>query len=255
MKIWGSTEHGIENTMAVNNINDVCVLMPTFNGISRGFIFDAINSALSLSYPIVVIDDGSTDGTGDKIKEKYGGAIEIISKENGGQPSALNVGIKYIRGKYKYLIILCDDDILLSREKQIEYMNFHDNCMMIHGDTEFIFFNGAEMQGYAHNQYWKEILPDYNFINSSTTMIRLSVFDAVGMYDESFLSVEDYYMWLQIHAHFPAGINYIPGVVSKYRMHVLQKSRINNKGDVYEKYIKTAQDRYRITLSLIGAHK
>src|ERR1043166_8636595 len=73
----------------------ISVLIGTYNyGV---FIEDAIDSVLRQTFApgeteIVVVDDGSTDDTRERLK-RYKGAIRYVYKENGGQASALNVGL------------------------------------------------------------------------------------------------------------------------------------------------------------------
>jgi glycosyltransferase involved in cell wall biosynthesis len=67
------------------------------------YIEEAIGSVFNQTFPqdgmeIIVVDDGSTDDTSERVK-KYSGKIRYIAKKNGGQASALNIGIKHSRGK------------------------------------------------------------------------------------------------------------------------------------------------------------
>jgi hypothetical protein len=78
----------------------------------RSFLSDSIDSALSQTYPLVeviVVDDGSSDGSPDLIRS-YGGRILPVLKENGGQASALNTGFAASSGQ---VVIFLDSDDLL----------------------------------------------------------------------------------------------------------------------------------------------
>jgi glycosyltransferase involved in cell wall biosynthesis len=91
----------------------VTVLITTYN--YGQFIEEAIDSVLAQDFPldkveILVVDDGSTDDTSERVK-KYGSRIKYFYKPNGGQASALNVGIAKARGQ---IIALLDaDDLFL----------------------------------------------------------------------------------------------------------------------------------------------
>jgi glycosyltransferase involved in cell wall biosynthesis len=76
------------------------------------FITQAIESALDQDYPatrVVVVDDGSTDGSR-AIIASYGSRIKSVFKENGGQVSAYNCAVEII--DTEYAILLDSDDLL-----------------------------------------------------------------------------------------------------------------------------------------------
>ena len=79
----------------------VTVVVTTYN--YGRFIEKAIDSVVAQEYPgerveIIVVDDGSTDDTGERMK-KYGARVRYFYKENGGQASALNLGIAKASGE------------------------------------------------------------------------------------------------------------------------------------------------------------
>ena len=85
-----------------NNIFNplVSIVIPVYNG--ANYVSEAIESALKQTYKnieIIVVNDGSTDNT-EKIVKKYGDKIRYFYKENGGVASALNLGIKNMKGEY-----------------------------------------------------------------------------------------------------------------------------------------------------------
>lgn len=75
------------------------------------FLGDAIDSALAQTWPaveVVVVDDGSTDGSRE-VLERYGDRIRAVCKENGGQGSAFNAGFAACRGDV--VVFLDSDDV------------------------------------------------------------------------------------------------------------------------------------------------
>lgn len=87
----------------------VTVLVDTFN--YGHFIEEAIASVLQQDFPreqfeILVVDDGSTDDTSERVK-KYGSQLVYLAKPNGGQASAFNLGVKNARGE---IIAMLDAD-------------------------------------------------------------------------------------------------------------------------------------------------
>lgn len=90
----------------------VSFIIPAYN--AEKTIEKAITSILNqddsdVEFEIIVVDDGSTDNTGN-IVQKYKGIVRYIKKENGGVSSARNLGAKYARGDY-YIFLDADDYI------------------------------------------------------------------------------------------------------------------------------------------------
>lgn len=93
----------------------VSVIIPTYN--RREYVQEAIDSALAQTftdYEIIVIDDGSTDGTSEALQARYGNRIHYEWQENQGESVARNRGIELARGEY---IAFLDSDDLWHPEK------------------------------------------------------------------------------------------------------------------------------------------
>lgn len=91
-------------------MNVVSIVMPTFN--RARLIGESIESALRQSlqpYEIIVVDDGSSDGTMDVV-QRFGARVTYLRQENAGKSAALNRGIAAARGDW--LLVLDDDDLL-----------------------------------------------------------------------------------------------------------------------------------------------
>jgi glycosyltransferase involved in cell wall biosynthesis len=103
----------------------VSVLITTYN--YGRFVQEAIESVLSQDFThnqfeILVIDDGSTDDTAERLK-KYGSRIRYFHKTNGGQASALNFGIARTRGEF--IALLDADDLFLPGKLERVVDGFH----------------------------------------------------------------------------------------------------------------------------------
>src|SRR5450756_2616592 len=91
----------------------VSILVPTFN--RANYIAECLDSLLAQTMPaleIIVIDDGSEDGTSELLKH-YGQRIRYIRKDNGGEDTAGNLGVALARGEFIW--IFGDDDVALPR--------------------------------------------------------------------------------------------------------------------------------------------
>ena len=84
----------------------VSVIIPVYNG--GDYLAEAINSVLSQSYPnieIIVVNDGSDDeDLTEKVALSFGERIRYFSKKNGGVSSALNFGLKKMKGDFFFLV-------------------------------------------------------------------------------------------------------------------------------------------------------
>jgi len=93
----------------------ISIIIPAYN--AKVTIFDALDSALNQTLradEIIVIDDGSTDGTGEAVAEKYGTRMTVIRQDNRGVAEARNHGIEVSTGGY--LQFLDADDMLDPRK-------------------------------------------------------------------------------------------------------------------------------------------
>lgn len=110
----------------------VSIIVPVYNG--ARYLENFINSIVSQTYQnieVIIIDDGSTDNSLEIINnlkpllEEKNIRLVILSKSNGGQASAINLGLKYVEGKY--LVWVDCDDILLPQniEKKVNFLEEH----------------------------------------------------------------------------------------------------------------------------------
>jgi len=109
----------------------VSIVVDNYN--YAAFLREAIDSALAQTYgnvEVIVVDDGSTDGSSDVI-ESYGNRIAAIFKENGGQASAFNAGFEASHGEI--VCFLDADDVLLPTavERAEPYFS-HSGVVKVH---------------------------------------------------------------------------------------------------------------------------
>jgi glycosyltransferase involved in cell wall biosynthesis len=128
----------------------VSILIDTFN--YGHFIEEAVESVLAQNFPasereILVVDDGSTDDTPERLK-KFGHAITYLRKPNGGQASAFNLGLGFARGKYVALLD-ADDYWLPGKLPRIveEFEKHPDAGMVYHGFRQLESSNGKFREG------------------------------------------------------------------------------------------------------------
>jgi glycosyltransferase involved in cell wall biosynthesis len=232
----------------------VSVIIPTYN--RAHYICEAIDSALAQTYPdveIVVVDDGSTDGTRAVLKG-YGDKIRYYYQENQGVSAALNFGIEKSSGQY--LAILDDDDIWFPEklEVQVAHLEAHPEVGMVHADMLILDERSDDSvpkkrtlsrpipSGY--------ILPELivkNVIAYPTVVVRRSCLDEVGLFDPELRSSEDYHLWLRIARRFP--ITYLDQPLAIYRLHSTNLTR--NRLDEQRWHLKALEKMLRLNPGVV----
>jgi len=199
----------------------VSVIVPVYN--QGAYVAGAIASVLEQRYSpveLIVINDGSTDGTADRLKA-YEHKARIIHQENRGAAAALNRGIRESRGSL-VCWLSADDEFLPGKlEAQVAAFESDSQIGMVHTGYERVDGNGAHLDTVIEppqvhpdpfiTVYWK------NSLNGSTVMLRRDVFDAVGGFDESLRADVDADMWLKIIRRWEVRI--VRGVYVRYRVH------------------------------------
>lgn len=181
----------------------VSAIITTYN--RRHFLRDAVLSVLKQDYEpkeIVVVDDGSSDNSFDVIRDL---PVQYVWKPNGGVSSARNQGLSITCGQ---LVGFLDVDDLWSKGKLTAQVEALDNTdyALVYTDEIWI-RNGKHLnQKKKHAKYsgtiFSKCLP-LCIISPSSALIRRSVFDTVGFFDESLPVCEDYDMWLRITSAYP----------------------------------------------------
>jgi glycosyltransferase involved in cell wall biosynthesis len=185
----------------------VSVVIPTYNRLSM--LKEAVDSVLAQDFEemeLIVVDDGSTDGTAESIK-RYGGRIKLFSyAENRGVSAARNRGILHARGKY--IAFLDSDDLWVKGKLKIQVAFLDDNPHYPLCYTDEIWIRKGKrvnpMIKHAKYSGWifEKCLP-LCIISPSSVMMRKTLFSRVGLFDEALPVCEDYDFWLRIAARFP----------------------------------------------------
>jgi len=203
----------------------VSIIIPSYN--SAGFVREAVDSALSQTYKnieIVIVDDGSTDGT-KKILEPYikSGKIKYIYQANKGLSGARNAGIRNSTGDY--VALLDADDIFLPKkiEEQVAYLESHSDCDVSYCDL-YHFWDGHpdELMKLNYAYYsGRDVFPkllERSFIAPVTVVFRKNVFEKYGYFDEAIKQyAEDFEFWLRL-SYRGANICFLPKILAKLRL-------------------------------------
>jgi len=194
------------------------------------FVTEALDSVLNQTYPdieLIVIDDGSTDGSGKVIKKwmaSHPEATMILNGKNLGYCKTFNKAWQISKGTL--FVDLSADDVLLPNRivegvKTIEQAG--EDFGVTFSDAQYIDEQGNPLwlhsEKYPHSSIpkgdvYKEVIERY-FICSPTMMFRKSVLDSLNGYDES-LAFEDFDFWIRASRNFK--FIYSPEVLVKKRI-------------------------------------
>ena len=164
----------------------VSAIVPVYNG--ENFLARAINNILSQQYQpleIIIIDDGSTDNTAN-IAKQYPDIIYHY-QENAGPSAARNRGIKLAKGN---VIAFLDVDDLWSDHKlaiQLQCLKENPNVEIVQGLIQKVKYLELETGEILSSHYYEP----YQYILLGSSIYRSSIFEKVGLFDESMMYGED----------------------------------------------------------------
>jgi glycosyltransferase involved in cell wall biosynthesis len=190
---------------------------------------EAVESVLSQNFAefeVIVVDDGSTDGTAGKLS-KFGSRLRILSTLNRGVSAARNFGVNSAEGRY--IAFLDSDDLWRPGKlaRQTSYMEEFPEVQICQTDEVWV-RNGARVNPKRiHRKPSGEVFLrslDLCLVSPSAVMMRRELFLRHGGFDEAFPVCEDYDLWLRVAVELP--IPLIPeALVVKRGGHADQLSR------------------------------
>ncbi len=213
----------------------VSIVIPVYNG--ENYVKFAIESALAQTYSnleILVIDDGSSDGT-EEICKSYGDKIRYIKKKNGGVSSALNLALKEMKGEY--FSWLSHDDTYEPEKVQVEIDYLRENGFLrkkviVFSDYYLIDKKGSRLYSCVKPHDEIERKPEYSLlkghINGLSLLIPKAAFDEFGDFDEKLICAQDYEMWRRM-LFGGYEFKHIPELLVSTRCHAKQVTNTNPK--------------------------
>ena len=216
----------------------VSVILPAFN--ARAYIAQAVASVLEQDYAhleLLVVDDGSTDGTADH-PALQDPRIRVLRQHNAGPASARNLGLAQAKG---VLIAFIDADDLWLPGKlrlQVAYLQAHPDISIVFGgfqrweataDGHFVVPNVAPPASAQHTLaqpsgwIYTDLLLD-SVVHIITALVRKSVFDTVGVFNTQLPTGEDYDFWLRSSRQFK--MDQLAQTLACYRIHPASLTKV-----------------------------
>lgn len=202
----------------------VSVVIPAYN--AERYIAAAVDSALAQTYPnceVIVVDDGSTDGT-PQILAGYGDRIRVHRQANGGSSAACNAGVELARGRW--VAFLDADDLWLPDKTRLQvercgrFAISHTDSWCF-GDSLSQDVRRSSFEPLYAGQVLERLLV-VNFITKSSVLMLRDVYLEAGGFGSSYPAVEDWPLWLRVCAKHEIGLVDEPLV--RYRVHAQSKS-------------------------------
>ncbi len=219
----------------------VSVVIPVYNG--EKYLAQAIESILTQSYrpiEIIVVDDGSTDGTAD-VARRFSETVRYFYQSNSGCSAARNKGIENALGSFFSFL---DSDDLWVEEKLFRQMAVFDSD----GDLDMVFgqvshFYSPDLEQHKREKLLNptEIMPGYH---AGSLLIKRESFLRVGLFDINY-EVGEFIDWYGKAKEIGMKSVILPEVVMKRRIHSSNSTLNRNAQMDYIRILKAALDRKR----------
>ena len=205
----------------------ISVIMICYN--QEKFIREAIQSILDqtiYNYELIIVDDGSTDKTAERIFEFDDDRIVPLFQENSGPSVAINSGIH--RSKGEYLALMSGDDVAIPHRFETQLSQIEENNSdIVFSIPEIIGPNSEELRDEActwffgnefedHTELLHMLFFEQNFLCAPTFFGRKSAIDEIGEFKRGLVQLQDYEYWIRA-CKKEKGIKLFQEPILKYR--------------------------------------
>ncbi len=203
---------------------EVSVIIPAYN--RAGFLREALESVRRQTYflreegrscEVLVVDDGSTDGTA-AVAASWPGSVRLIQQEHRGVSAARNRGLASADGKF--IAFLDSDDLWDPRKLEIQtaYLRTHPKAVLSLTEEIWIRRGVRVNPRRIHRKYsgwvFERFLP-LCLLSLSSALFRREVFEEIGVFDEDLPVCEDYDLGLRLAARYPVHLHPEPLTIKR----------------------------------------
>ncbi|MDA7742257.1 glycosyltransferase, partial [Francisellaceae bacterium] len=227
----------------------ISIIISVYNG--SNYLVEAVNSALNQSYgnfEVLVVNDGSDDkGKTEEIALSYGDKIRYLSKKNGGVATALNLGIREMKGDY--FSWLSHDDVYYPDKLsvQVDFLRGLENQLVaVYSNYDVIDAKGIKFHGQEMDHDLLTKKPLYGVlrgsINGCSLLIPKGFFNKHGLFDSKLKTTQDYALWFRMIRQ--EKFCHLPVALIQSRTHDLQDTKkhveVNREANELWKFMMTS---------------
>jgi len=181
------------------------IIIPTYNRAHTLMrALDSVVAQTDQDIDIIVVDDGSTDDTPTLVTSRYLN-VTYINQHNRGVSAARNTGIKQAKGEW--IALLDSDDAWHHSKLEQQFCELKKTNKRICHTNEIWYRHGKRVNAMKKHEKRGGWIFQYNLpfcrISPSSVVIHRSIFEHVGLFNETLPACEDYDLWLRICAHYP----------------------------------------------------
>ena len=208
----------------------VSVVIPTYS--HRETVGETLDSVFAQTFrdiEVVVVDDGSTDGTAELLRPlAEQGRLRYVRQANAGQSVARNRGLHEARGAF---IAFLDDDDLWPPDKlewQVAALRARPDAVLVYGEPRYLHPDGRLVER-RRREPWPEgdVYPQIRLANwiatPGQTLIRADVLRELGGFDAAIWGADDWELYIRLARRGP--FLFRPAVAILYRLHAGNASR------------------------------
>jgi hypothetical protein len=202
----------------------ISICIPTYN--RALYLGEAISSALAQKYPhfeVLVVDDGSTDGTEAVVRACHDPRLRYVRQDNKGRPAARNRCVREAKGEF--ILWLDSDDILLGGVLR-DYLRAlwqTPDVDVLYGDLESVNERLQRLRIEKYHNWYR--MPErllasmvfWNELPNPGTMVRRACFETFGLFDKDFMRAQDYEWFTRICGKVE--VRHIGRIVCRWRHH------------------------------------
>jgi len=208
----------------------ISVIIPAYN--VAPFLREAVHSALAQTFPdieVIVVDDGSTDGTADKLSDIGDPRLRVLREDHAGSAAARNAGLRLASGEFVAFLDADDRWAPQNLERQLAFLMSHPEVDITFGHSLVVGEDGHSL-GFTSSSCagpvsFSQLLRTNEIGNGSCLLVRREALDRAGWFDTTLAACVDIDVWMRVANLRPGNLVAIPEVLTFYRRRRGQISR------------------------------